>query len=199
MQDCAKPIDFSNGIPLMAVLKKTHERVQIIEYIPEHPPKFRVRREGKKKTQKVWPHELEIEEIGTLAVAQKNLRPLSAVLKTKIRRRLHKEKLKVQRELWVIKKGKRDLLKDSPEQISGNHPAEINVDYASPTLKQRGDNCEKRIWKIDLSLLRLEENLYGLCKVCGRQIPLPRLEANLIADTCADCKEDSRLKKKKEG
>ncbi len=44
---------------------------------------------------------------------------------------------------------------------------------------------------IETSLERIEDGTYGTCTNCGQEIPRERLEANLWASLCIDCKRKS--------
>nr|WP_241155305.1 TraR/DksA C4-type zinc finger protein [Brachybacterium sp. EE-P12] len=46
--------------------------------------------------------------------------------------------------------------------------------------------AERRLEDLDAAELRLEEGTYGVCEVCGRRIPLARLEVRPTARTCVD-------------
>jgi RNA polymerase-binding protein DksA len=52
-----------------------------------------------------------------------------------------------------------------------------------------GDAAQREIEAINVALQRLEQGVYGLCKVCGRQIPEARLQAMPHATACVDCSE----------
>lgn len=43
---------------------------------------------------------------------------------------------------------------------------------------------QKRSHEIDDALRRMEADTYGVCEVCGEEIPFDRLEANPAARTC---------------
>lgn len=47
--------------------------------------------------------------------------------------------------------------------------------------------AEARLAEIDAAQARLERGTYGICVVCGRPIPLARLEARPAAATCVGC------------
>lgn len=44
--------------------------------------------------------------------------------------------------------------------------------------------------QIEKALKRIEDGTFGLCRVCGCDIPFARLEAVPTAKTCVPCKED---------
>ena len=45
------------------------------------------------------------------------------------------------------------------------------------------------IRKIKDALTRLEDDTFGVCEVCGEEIPEARLQARLVATLCINCKE----------
>jgi RNA polymerase-binding transcription factor DksA len=181
-------IDFSGGFPLMVVIKATGERAQIVEYIPVHPPRYRIKN-LKDEIKEVENSEIELaDEMTPLVPAKKKLRPLSPAIKNKIRKRLLAIRLKIQKEQWKARKEQRPL-EEAGQTVSGNHPAEADTDLDSPRIKQQVQNYKKRLWKIDLALIRLDQDLYGLCQDCGGQIPLGRLEKVPETSHCLSCKE----------
>ena len=48
------------------------------------------------------------------------------------------------------------------------------------------DQAEQHLAEIDAAQTRIEDGTYGLCIVCGREIPEERLEARPTAKTCID-------------
>jgi len=51
------------------------------------------------------------------------------------------------------------------------------------------DNARDMLAQIDAALARVASGEYGICKRCGAEIPVERLEAVPFADLCIDCKE----------
>ena len=52
------------------------------------------------------------------------------------------------------------------------------------------EKINKRIREIDESLDRIRDGSYGVCELCGEDIPEGRLEVRPNAKYCAQCKED---------
>lgn len=48
-------------------------------------------------------------------------------------------------------------------------------------------NLEKQLQDIIAALTRIEKGTYGMCAICGKEIPLARLQANPSAKTCLTC------------
>ena len=57
-------------------------------------------------------------------------------------------------------------------------------DRSRPEARRAG--AERRLEDLDAAELRREEGTYGVCEVCGRRIPLARLEVRPTARTCVD-------------
>lgn len=55
------------------------------------------------------------------------------------------------------------------------------------TLQEIGDAARREIRAIDTALHRLGQGLYGICRLCGDDIPPARLRAMPQATTCVDC------------
>lgn len=47
--------------------------------------------------------------------------------------------------------------------------------------------ARRAVEEIDDALSRMDEGSYGICEVCGRPIPVARLEVMPYARTCAGC------------
>ena len=56
----------------------------------------------------------------------------------------------------------------------------------------------KLIFKIELSLKDIEDDLYGYCETCGVEIGIKRLEARPTATQCIDCKTVDEIKEKQQ-
>jgi RNA polymerase-binding protein DksA len=44
------------------------------------------------------------------------------------------------------------------------------------------------LYRIDNALTSIDHGKYGICKICGKEIPYRRLEAVPTTDTCVNCK-----------
>ena len=51
--------------------------------------------------------------------------------------------------------------------------------------------AEEHLAQVDAALARLDEGTYGVCAVCGREIPSERLEVRPAATTCVACATSS--------
>lgn len=47
-------------------------------------------------------------------------------------------------------------------------------------------DLQKRMREVEAALRRMDEGAYGICEVCGEEIPLERLQANPAARMCIE-------------
>lgn len=107
-----------------------------------------------------------------------------------------KQKLIAQRnELLDSLAGQNEQLKKLVENVESGD----DVDIASDTidralLKSLGDADARRLQMINNAIDRINQGKYGTCLLCGKDIPLVRLEAIPYAALCVDCqtKEERR-------
>lgn len=100
-----------------------------------------------------------------------------------------------QRTLKIInsieERGLKESLQDSIQELStyDNHPADVGSETfeRSKDLALK-DNEQIRLQKIEHALSRIKEGKYGHCEICGREIPLERLEALPETTMCAFCR-----------
>ena len=65
--------------------------------------------------------------------------------------------------------------------------ADLTGDYAGMVEASRdshADDEHHQIGELEAALVRVEDATYGVCEVCGTQIPPARLEARPTARTC---------------
>ena len=65
-----------------------------------------------------------------------------------------------------------------------------NIEADQNFLLRIKDRERKLIAKIESCLLQIEEGTYGLCKECGDEIDIKRLEARPVASLCIVCKTE---------
>ena len=182
--------------PLTGVSETTGRRVLINGYLPAYPPQFRYHYADGAAEIMTTGEDIIIDDEQLFAPALKPLKPpqkkprvFSETFKKKIRWRLLSETAKIKREHDSAIKKFREETRNSSQPKGGNHPADTNDDAnATALLHKKTENCDKRLWKIGLALMRLEYNLYGLCKICGGEIPLARLNEIPYADSHVSCK-----------
>src|SRR5689334_12334630 len=88
--------------------------------------------------------------------------------------------------------GTHESMTDMTGELSlyDNHPADIGSEVfeRGKDLALR-DADSLRMNQIDEALERMEDDSYGTCLHCGRDIPFERLEANPAAKHCVHCQE----------
>ena len=106
------------------------------------------------------------------------------------RRRLLEDRERVQEALKFLHDENPGSMEDETQEIpSDNHPGDVatitldrEIDY---TLEE---NEERVLAAIDGALKRIDEGTFGLCRSCGQQIAIERLEALPYTTQCIDCK-----------
>ncbi len=66
--------------------------------------------------------------------------------------------------------------------------------YTADFSLSRVEAINSQIREIDEAILRIREGSYGVCAVCGEDIPEGRLQVRPNARYCAQCKEDLEKK-----
>nr|WP_194247029.1 TraR/DksA C4-type zinc finger protein [Brevibacillus borstelensis] len=85
--------------------------------------------------------------------------------------------------------GMREPMSTSLQEFSmyDNHPADIGSEMFEREKDLALDSLDRETLKeIDQALSRMEEGTYGICTVCGQDIPEERLEALPQAQTCKE-------------
>lgn len=49
------------------------------------------------------------------------------------------------------------------------------------------ENARERLGHVDAALAKMDEGTYGICEVCGAEIPAARLEARPLSVRCVQC------------
>ena len=76
---------------------------------------------------------------------------------------------------------KEPVEKDFAEQVTQRENDEV--------LNSIDEEAQQTVRLIDIAILRIEQGSYGICSVCGTDIPKNRLTALPYATTCVDCAE----------
>lgn len=88
------------------------------------------------------------------------------------------------------------------DQISGGEPVpadtiDVSTDESTKVTELRLRDREKYlIAKIEKTLARITDGVYGECTDCGAHIGYPRLKARPVAELCIDCKEEQERQEK---
>lgn len=98
----------------------------------------------------------------------------------KLKQQLLQEKSVLERRLKENRNhGLDQSMNDSIGELSGydNHPGDIGTELFERGKDQALNQAdEHRLREIDQALVRMERGEYGICVVCGREIPVERLE-----------------------
>ncbi len=73
-----------------------------------------------------------------------------------------------------------DQITSQEELESGESVNESDEDMKNKALS---DSLELRLKEVNDALKRMENEIYGICKVCKKEIPIERLKANPAATT----------------
>ncbi len=98
-----------------------------------------------------------------------------------------KEKLLIERELLIAKLKGNDLSVDDSETPD---PVDLAVrNYSKNVMLAVSENESKQLALIDEALVRIEDDEYGTCQNCEKEINPKRLAAIPWARYCLDCQE----------
>jgi len=124
---------------------------------------------------------------------------------------MKKELAQRQKRILEIKKNllkqKQQILEEAGIMLS-NLPSNSNLseigDIASAEIDRNfllrlRDRERKLLKKIEKAIEKIDNGTYGICEVCGAEIPIERLEARPVTDLCIECKtEQEEAEKLKE-
>jgi len=98
-----------------------------------------------------------------------------------------KEKLLAERELLIRKLKGNDLSVDDAETPD---PVDLAVrNYSKNLMLAVSENETKQLALIDEAVMRIDDNEYGHCQNCKKQINAKRIAAIPSARYCLDCQE----------
>ncbi|CAN5116161.1 hypothetical protein BH20ACI2_BH20ACI2_19320 [soil metagenome] len=98
-----------------------------------------------------------------------------------------KEKLLVERELLIQKLKGNDLSIDDSETPD---PVDLAVrNYSKNVQLAVSENESRQLTFIDEAIIRIDDNEYGQCQNCEKDINPKRLDAIAWARYCLDCQE----------
>lgn len=107
-----------------------------------------------------------------------------------LRTRLLQEKKDLEKQLeGNANFGLKGSLSDSITELStyDNHPADIGTEvFERGKDLALGENAEHHLTDVSRALSDMDAGSYGLCKICGKPIPLDRLEALPTAEFCVE-------------
>ena len=108
-----------------------------------------------------------------------------------LKSQLEEERVRLIAEIEEHERDGQEALSD----VSGeNNYRDHMADQGSATFAREldislEDNAREMLAEIDAALARVSSGEYGICKRCGAEIPVERLEAMPSADLCIACKE----------
>ena len=98
-----------------------------------------------------------------------------------------KEKLLAERDLLIEKLKGNDLSVDDAETPD---PVDLAVrNYSKNVMLAVSENESKQLTLIDQALVRIEDDEYGICQNCQKEVNPKRLAAIPWARYCLDCQE----------
>lgn len=102
------------------------------------------------------------------------------------KKRLLEERMDLMADLHKVTNGEK-----TKERSGSMDPADMaDSSYSADRSLAWTEKIHRRVREIDESLERMKEGTYGICQVCGEEIPIGRLEVRPKAKYCAQCKED---------
>ncbi|MBO8141663.1 MAG: TraR/DksA C4-type zinc finger protein [Firmicutes bacterium] len=117
--------------------------------------------------------------------------PLTEDLKQRLRSRLLRERRRLRASLGVLRRwGFSDAETGGVGELSlyDQHPADLGSELAArQTDLGMASNTRRLLGQVEEALNRFESGTYGVCRRCGRPIPLDRLFAVPWASECAGC------------
>ncbi len=106
-------------------------------------------------------------------------------IKERIRKMLRQKQQEFEEKLIKTRHAFRREISVNNRASTKSHIAECFV----PSINgKRLENLEKCLQKIDEAISRVNEDIYGICESCGKQIPLGRLRLVPFARECVSCK-----------
>lgn len=105
-----------------------------------------------------------------------------------VRQVLEEEKRRLEAELAEVKKAEPEPGERREGSPFGKREEEATESVELETRRALERSLEGQIARIDHALRKLAEGTYGLCDLCGEQIPPERLEALPAARLCVKCK-----------
>lgn len=98
-------------------------------------------------------------------------------------------------EILETLSGRNEQLEKLVDTLETGDDADIASDTIDRTLlNSLGEADQRRLAMIDRAMDRIRQETYGICLLCGKEIPESRLEAIPYAALCIDCqsKEERR-------
>jgi DnaK suppressor protein len=104
----------------------------------------------------------------------------------KYKKKLLQDRMDLLAELQRVTNGEKNK-----ERSGSMDPVDLaDASYSADYSLAWTEKINRRIREVDESLDRIKDGTYGICQVCGEDIPEGRLEVRPKAKYCAQCKED---------
>jgi RNA polymerase-binding protein DksA len=106
-----------------------------------------------------------------------------------LRLRLEEERRRLTDEVRSLQEGAMEYSQDiaQEDRSYGNHMADDAADtYEQERYLALQANSETVLRQVNDALRRMDEGTYGRCEVCGKEIPIERLEALPHATRCIE-------------
>lgn len=110
----------------------------------------------------------------------------------KVKKMLQDEKAQLEKQLGefaeVNPKNREDFNATFPQigDKDDENAAEVDTYSTNLTLER---TLESALRDVKAALIRIDEGSYGVCKYCGKEIPVKRLLARPTSGACIDCKK----------
>ena len=104
----------------------------------------------------------------------------------KYKKKLLDERLDLLVELQRVSSGEKNKDRIGAMDLADLADASYTADYSLAWTEK----INRRIKEIDESIERIKDGTYGICQMCGEDIPEGRLMVRPKAKYCAQCKED---------
>jgi len=104
----------------------------------------------------------------------------------KYKKKLLQDRMDLLAELQRVTTGEKNKDRSGAMDLADLADASYSADYSLAWTEK----INRRIREIDESIDRIKDGTYGICQMCGEDIPEGRLEVRPKAKYCAQCKED---------
>lgn len=81
----------------------------------------------------------------------------------------------------------KDLQHERDGDVSGDDADAANISVSTELLSQLAERESRELRQIEHALRRHRQGVYGVCELCGKNIPLARLQALPYTTLCIDC------------
>lgn len=108
----------------------------------------------------------------------------------------HLTKKQIEELKSILLQWKDQLVKESQESIGeplsyegGDEIDRADTEAGRLVMLRNLDRDRKLLKRIEYTLRKIEAGTYGICEMCGSEIPYQRLKARPVAKLCIHCKE----------